>query len=262
MSVRADVLLVQRGLVQSRTKARDAIEMGIALADGLAIEKPAQILEEGCVLTLTRKPYKYVSRAGDKLEAALESFGINPQNAICLDIGASTGGFTDCLIQRGAKCVFAVDVGKAQLDSTLLSNPKVVSIEETDIRLLEKEKITPPTLVAADVSFISLSLIFPSIVRLMGEGADVICLIKPQFEAGRAALNKSGVVTSPKDHIRVINEVIAQAFSHSLSAIGLIPSPIKGGSGNTEYLIHLKHGVQSNVTKPQIEAAVKEAICK
>ncbi len=260
MGVRADVLMVRRGLVPSRTKARDAIEMGIAFADGKAISKPSEILDENTKLELTRKPYKYVSRAGDKLEAAISKFNISASNKICLDIGASTGGFTDCLVQNGAAKVYAVDVGRDQFDKMLASNPRVVSLEDTDIRTLSG--IETPDIITVDVSFISLSLIFPEIKRLMGEHTEVICLIKPQFEAGRAALNKNGIVTSAKDHIRVVNDVIAYAFSHSLSAMGLAPSPIKGGSGNTEYVMYFKKNGICAVTKADIENTVREGLCK
>ena len=262
VKIRADVLLVQKGLVASRAKAQAAIEKGLVKADGKTVLKPSESFAENADVILCEQPYKYVSRAGEKLEAALDKFGISVQDAVCLDIGASTGGFTDCLLQRGAKQVFAVDVGTDQLDASLLADDRVVSIEKTDIRTLAKERIIEPDFVCSDVSFISLSMIFPEIKRLAADGAKTICLIKPQFEAGRAALNKNGIVTGKNDHIRVIKNVLAQGFANGLAATALAVSPIKGGSGNTEYIALFEMGTEISVFDADIERTVKEGIGK
>lgn len=261
-TVRADLLLVQKGLISSRAKAQAAIEKGLVKADGRVVSKPSESFSQDCEIILCEQPYKYVSRAGDKLEAALDGFKIAVQDKVCLDIGASTGGFTDCLLRRGAKKVFAVDVGTDQLDASIKADARVVSIEKTDIRALEKEKIEAPQFVCSDVSFISLALIFPEIKRLAADGALTVCLIKPQFEAGRAALNKNGIVTGKNDHIRVIKNVIAQAFENGLAMTALAVSPIKGGSGNTEYIALFETGREICVSQADIEKTVKEGIGK
>jgi 23S rRNA (cytidine1920-2'-O)/16S rRNA (cytidine1409-2'-O)-methyltransferase len=233
---RADVLLVERGLFESRTRAQAAIAAGLVTADGMPLRKASDELAADAALE-ARPDHPWVSRGGLKLFAALDHFGFDPAGRICLDVGASTGGFTDVLLARGARSVYAVDVGRGQLHARLRGHPAVVSLEETDIRALDPARFAePPDFVTIDVSFISLKLILPTLDRLMCRPAQLITLIKPQFEAGRAHLKK-GIVRGAAVRSAVCDDIAAFATSLGWNVAGIIPSPIEGGEGNREFLL-------------------------
>ena len=234
--VRIDRLLVERGLFESRAKAQAAIEAGRVVANAVRVTKASLELAADAVL-LAEPAHPYVSRGGVKLAAALDHFGFDPAGQICLDVGASTGGFTDCLLARGAERIYAVDVGKGQLHRKLRARRHVVVLESTDIRLLAASRLAPPpALVVVDVSFISLKLVLPAALGLARLPARLIALIKPQFEAGRAHVKK-GIVRDAEIHAAV-----AEDLAHTVAALGwsvlcLLPSPILGRDGNREFLL-------------------------
>ena len=234
--MRIDRLLVERGLFESRAKAQEAIAAGMVTADGTTITKPAEAVSADAALQAA-PAHPWVSRGGLKLVAALDHFGIDPGGRICLDVGASTGGFTQVLLARGARQVYAVDVGRGQLHATLRGHPQVVSIEATDIRKLEPTRFErPPDLVTIDVSFIPLKLVLPAAFALAGAAAQAVMLIKPQYEAGPAHVKK-GMVRDPAVHQQVCAEVTALVASLGWTVLGVIPSPIAGGDGNHEFLM-------------------------
>ncbi len=236
MKLRADQLLVERGLFESRARAQAAIAAGLVTADGAVVRKASDMLLRKAVIA-AEAPHPYVSRGGLKLVAALDAFGFDPAGADCLDIGASTGGFTDVLLKRGARHVVAVDVGREQLHASLRGHPRVTSLEGQDIRTLAlAETQAVPSLAVIDVSFISLKLVLPTIAALLGPEARLVALVKPQFEAGRAALKK-GVVRDTETHERVCAEIVAALEELRFTIVGLIPSPIEGGDGNREFLV-------------------------
>jgi 23S rRNA (cytidine1920-2'-O)/16S rRNA (cytidine1409-2'-O)-methyltransferase len=237
--IRADLLLVARGLAESRAKAREAIEAGGVRADGALVEKPSALVEEGAQLEVT-PPHPWVSRAGVKLAAALDAFGVDPAGRACLDIGASTGGFTQVLLERGAARVFAVDVGQKQLHAALRADPRVVNLERTDARTLGREQIpTPPTLLVCDASFIGAAKVLARPLALAAEHADLIVLIKPQFEAGPRA-GKGGVIDDGAARA-VAQEVIASLDGlERFHVVATMDSPIRGGEGNLEFLVHAR----------------------
>jgi 23S rRNA (cytidine1920-2'-O)/16S rRNA (cytidine1409-2'-O)-methyltransferase len=239
MKVRLDVLLVERGLVESREQGRRLIQAGQVLVGDQVIDKPGTQVPASAELQL-KATLPYVSRGGLKLAAALDAFGIDPAGKVCLDVGASTGGFTDCLLQRGALRVYAVDVGYGQLAWTLRQDPRVVVMERTNIRYLESLP-EPCDLATIDVSFISLELVLPAVVRLVRPGADIVALIKPQFEAGKGQVGKGGVVRDPAVHQAVLEKVLGRAQAHRLTVCGLICSPLEGPAGNVEFLAHLRY---------------------
>jgi 23S rRNA (cytidine1920-2'-O)/16S rRNA (cytidine1409-2'-O)-methyltransferase len=233
---RADRLLVDRGLFESRARAQAAIEAGLVTADGAQVRKASDMIAADAVVQAT-PAHPWVSRGGVKLAAALDAFGIDPEGCICLDIGASTGGFTEVLLARGAVRVYAVDVGKDQLHASLRERPEVVSLEATDVRTLGPDRIPEPIdLVVADVSFISLKLVLPPALALTSASAKLVTLIKPQFEAGRAHLKK-GIVRDPGVHRAVSDDIAAFVTSLGWRIAGIIPSPIAGGDGNAEFLL-------------------------
>jgi 23S rRNA (cytidine1920-2'-O)/16S rRNA (cytidine1409-2'-O)-methyltransferase len=234
---RLDILLVERGLVESRSLAQRLILAGRVKVDGREAIHPGKLLPPDSAIELTQMP-RYVSRGGEKLEAALDRFSISPKGRICADAGASTGGFTDCLLQHGAARVYAIDVGKGILDWKLRNDPRVVVMEEQNVRFLASLP-EPVDLVTADVAFISLRLLFPVFRAWLREGGEAVVLIKPQFEAGRSQVGKGGVVRDPNVHRRVLEEVLASAESNGFGTAGLIPSPLKGPAGNIEFLAHL-----------------------
>lgn len=241
MRQRADVLLVQQGLCPSRERAKEAIQAGRVLADGVIIKKPGQMLEDTEALTLNGESLRYVSRGGLKLEKALDAFGVAPEGRVCLDCGASTGGFTDCLLQRGASRVYALDVGSAQLAEKLRQDPRVVSMEKTNARSLAADSLPEkPSLIVIDVSFISLRLVLPAALRLLADGGEIVALVKPQFEAGRERLGKNGVVKDPAVHRQVLEELLEYTPALGLFVWDLTWSPIRGPEGNIEYLCHLR----------------------
>lgn len=233
---RADQLLVDRGLCESRARAQAAIAAGLVIADGHPVRKASQMLAQTAVVT-AQAPHPYVSRGALKLAEALDVFGFDPKDRVCLDVGASTGGFTDLLLKRGARHVVAVDVGRDQLHASLRGDPRVTSLEGCDIRSLARETLPDlPTLAAIDVSFISLRLVLPAVAALLAPGAGIAALIKPQFEAGRAALKK-GIVRDEAVHLNVCAEITAVMAGLGFAVAGPIPSPIEGGDGNREFLI-------------------------
>lgn len=236
MSTRADLYLVENGFATSRSEAQAAIRAGTVTANGKRVIKPADTIEDGADIVYV-KAHPYVSRGALKLIAALDHFELSPEGLICLDIGASTGGFTEVLLERGAHRVYAVDVGHGQLRQKLTDDPRVVSLEGTDARNLTTHHIPePPQAVVADVSFISLKLALPAALAL-AKNAWLVALVKPQFEAGRAAIGKGGIVKDAAAQSESVSAVIALLKKQKWTVIGTIDSPIEGGDGNREFLV-------------------------
>lgn len=238
---RADVALCERGFFESRAKAREAIEAGLVTADGRLVTKPSAPLADNAEIVACA-PYPWVSRGGVKLAHALDAFGVEVDGLFCLDVGSSTGGFTDVLLARGARHVVAVDVGHDQLHERLRRDPRVTSMEGQDARTLTAARLAEaPALIVMDASFISLSALLPNVVRLAAPRASLVALIKPQFEAGRAA-NKKGVVRDARVHAEVCAKARAEIEALGWRVAAVIPSPIAGGDGNREFLIHAARG--------------------
>lgn len=244
MKERLDILLVQRGLAPSREKAKAMIMEGLVLVDGQREDKAGSAFAETADIALKGKPLPYVSRGGLKLEKAVKVFDLTLADRICMDVGSSTGGFTDCMLQNGAVKVYAVDVGYGQLDWKLRNDPRVVCMEKTNIRYMERKDIDErPSFISVDVSFISLTKVLPVVYELLEEdGSECVVLIKPQFEAGREKVGKKGVVRDPAVHREVIRKVILFAAQLGLHPDSLDFSPVKGPEGNIEYLLHLQKG--------------------
>lgn len=242
MKKRLDVLLVERRLADSREKAKAVIMTGNVFVNGQREDKAGTTFdEEKAQIEIKGHTMKYVSRGGYKLEKAIDVFGVDVRDKVCMDIGSSTGGFTDCMLQNGAVKVFAVDVGRGQLDWKLRQDERVISMEKTNIRYVKPEDIGEPVAFASvDVSFISLGLVLPAARELLTADGRMVCLIKPQFEAGREKVGKKGVVRDPAVHIEVIEKVIGIADQLHFKVLGLDYSPIKGPEGNIEYLIYLE----------------------
>ena len=238
---RLDVLLVEKGYAESRTKAQAIIMSGLVYVDGQKADKPGISYEETIELEVRTGGCPYVSRGGLKLEKALRDFGVDPTGYVCSDSGASTGGFTDCLLQQGAKKVFAIDVGYGELNWKIRNDPRVVVMERTNIRYVTPEDLGEPLdLSVIDVSFIGLELVLPTIKNLLKPGqGQVLCLIKPQFEAGRENIGKNGVVRDPKIHQMVLDNFVALVHGLGFTILGLTFSPVKGPAGNIEFLGHL-----------------------
>lgn len=262
---RLDVLLFERGLAESREKAKTVIMSGIVYVNGTREDKPGTSFpdEEKLDIEVRGAVLKYVSRGGLKLEKAVEQFGVDLKDRVCMDIGASTGGFTDCMLQNGAAKVFAVDVGHGQLAWKLRNDARVVCMEKMNIRYITPEDIGCEQLdfASVDVSFISLDKVLPAAKPLLKADARMVCLIKPQFEAGREEVGKKGVVRDEKIHCRVIEKVVALCRQQELSVIGLTFSPVKGPEGNIEYLIYISNGPDrqdSIAASPSDIAAVVE----
>ena len=240
---RLDVLLVERGLQETRQKAQATIMSGLVYVAGQKVDKPGTAVLNDAPIEVRGNALKYVSRGGLKLEKAMATFPIDLANNICADIGASTGGFTDCMLQNGASKVYAVDVGYGQLAWKLRSDERVVCMERTNARYLTHEQI-PDELdfASVDVSFISLKLILPPLCGLLKDGGHVICLVKPQFEAGREKVGKKGVVRDPAVHLEVLENFLIHAKESGFTVLGLTFSPIRGPEGNIEYLGYLEKG--------------------
>jgi 23S rRNA (cytidine1920-2'-O)/16S rRNA (cytidine1409-2'-O)-methyltransferase len=233
---RADRLLVERGLFDSRARAQAAIEAGFVRADGRPVQKASELIAASALLEAT-PAHPWVSRGGIKLAAALDMFRIDPKGCACLDVGASTGGFTEVLLARGAARVYAVDVGRDQLHAALRARAEVVSMEATDIRTLDAARVPEPIdLITIDVSFISLKLVLPRTLALARARAKLVALIKPQFEAGRVHLKK-GVVRDPEMHRAVCDDIASFVVSRGWTVSGVMVSPITGGDGNAEFLL-------------------------
>ena len=242
--MRADLYLVENGFVKSRTAARKFIENGHVIIDGRPVKKPAEEISEDEHEVELLETERYVSRGGLKLEGALRAFNISVQGKRAADIGASTGGFTDCLLQAGAEHVYAIDSGSDQLDPDLMLDERVTSMEGVNARYLTPEDIGGTVdLVVMDVSFISQTLILPTVASLLGDGGVYIGLIKPQFEAGRGAVGKGGIVKNPKDRRAAVQRVLDSAATLGLVLHGLADSPIEGGDGNVEYLAYFIKGL-------------------
>ncbi len=243
---RLDLLLVQKGLATSRQRARAMIMEGNVYVDGVREDKPGCNVKRSADIEYRGRKLRYVSRGGLKLEKALEVFGIDLEGKICMDIGASTGGFTDCMLQRGASKVYAVDVGYGQLDYSLRTDERVVCMEKTNFRYVKKEDIEDsPEFATVDVSFISLSIILPVAYEILSDVSQMVCLIKPQFEAGREQVGKKGVVRDKAVHEEVIANTIDTAVKCYFTVKGLDYSPIKGPEGNIEYLLYLSKNSRS-----------------
>lgn len=233
---RADRLLVERGLFESRAKAQAAIKAGLVSANGAPVRKSSEEIAADAEIEAS-PAYPYVSRGGRKLAAALDHFGFDPKGRVCLDVGASTGGFTQVLLERGARRVYAADVGRGQLHESLRARPEVLSFEQADIRDFSPARLREtPNLLSVDVSFISLKQVLPAALKLVAHGTQLVALIKPQFEAGPEA-GKKGVVRDTAVHKAVCNDIAGFVASLGWRVIGVIPSPITGGDGNAEFLL-------------------------
>lgn len=243
---RLDVLVFERGYATSRTQAQALIRAGRVRVAGALLDKPGAQVPTDAALEVSSPP-RYVSRGGDKLEAALTAFRVDPRDKVCLDVGSSTGGFTDCLLQHGARRVYAVDVGRGQLDWKLRNDPRVVVKEGLNARYLQPEDVGERVdLAAVDVSFISLRLVLPPLAAIVRPGADVVALVKPQFEAGRDAVRR-GVVRDPIVHQEVVDEIAAFARGElGWTVRGTVPSPLLGPAGNREFFLHLRVGGTDN----------------
>jgi 23S rRNA (cytidine1920-2'-O)/16S rRNA (cytidine1409-2'-O)-methyltransferase len=234
---RLDLLLVARGLAPTREKAQAMILAGRVSVSGRRADKAGAAVNPEAEVAVEGPPHPYVSRGGLKLEAALAAFSLDPEGRVCLDVGASTGGFTDCLLQRGARRVYAVDVGYGQLDARLRGDPRVVVRERVNARFLSREHVPEPVALAAlDLSFISARLVLPAVVSLLEKGGALVVLVKPQFEAGKGEVPRGGVVRSPETRRRVLSEIEVFGTGLGLTLTGSIPSPIRGARGNEEFL--------------------------
>lgn len=239
--VRLDVLLVEKGLQESRQKAQATIMSGLVFVNNQRVDKPGAPVAEDAAVEVRGSALRYVSRGGLKLEKAMATWPIDLQGAVCMDIGASTGGFTDCMLQNGAAKVYAVDVGYGQLAWSLRSDGRVVCLERTNARYLSHEQVPEePDFSSVDVSFISLKLILPAIAGVLREGGHVVCLIKPQFEAGKEKVGKKGVVRDPAVHLEVLEHFLDHAKESGFTVLDLTYSPIRGPEGNIEYLGYLE----------------------
>ena len=237
---RLDQLVFERGLTESRERAKTTIMSGVVFVNGQRADKPGTAVDPEAVIEIRGDVLPFVSRGGYKLDKALKVFPVDPAGKLCLDCGASTGGFTDVLLQHGARKVYAVDVGYGQLAWKLRTDERVVNLERTNLRYVTPELIPEPIeLAVMDVSFISIRLVIPAVKQLLCPDADYICLIKPQFEAGREEVGKKGVVRDPAVHEHVIESILQFAPGIGLSVVGLDYSPIKGPEGNIEYLCHM-----------------------
>ena len=256
---RLDVLLTEQGYADTRSKAQAIIMSGLVYVDGQKADKPGVSYGENVNLEVRGAVCPYVSRGGLKLEKALRDFHVNPDGYVCSDSGASTGGFTDCLLQQGASKVFAIDVGYGQLDWKIRSDPRVVVMERTNIRFVTPEQLGEPLdLSVVDVSFISLKLVLPVIKTLLRENGQVLCLIKPQFEAGKEKVGKKGVVRDPETHKEVLDDFVTLAKSLEFTILGLTFSPVQGPEGNIEFLGHLTLDKVSGI-EPDTAKIVEEA---
>lgn len=259
MKKRLDLLLVEKGLVTGRDKAKAYIMAGQVYVENQKATKSGMEVDEQSLVELRADTLRYVSRGGLKLEKAVEVFHPALQGAVCMDIGASTGGFTDCMLQNGAAKVYAVDVGYGQLAWKLRCDERVVVLERTNIRHITREQV-PDRLdfAGADVSFISLRLVLPAVYPLLREGGEMVCLVKPQFEAGRDKVGKKGVVRDPAVHYEVVEAMVRAAGEAGFSPIGLEYSPVRGPEGNIEYLLYLQKSAEpSTVDTMRIRQVVE-----
>ena len=237
---RLDILLVKKGLCPSREKAKASIMAGIVYVDGQKSDKAGNMVDENAEILVKSNICPYVSRGGLKLEKSMKAWDLNLEDKVCMDIGASTGGFTDCMLQNGASKVYAIDVGYGQLDYKLRIDERVVNMEKCNVRYLDTETIAEPIdFISIDVSFISLKLIFPVCAKVLDDDGQIVCLVKPQFEAGREQVGKKGIVRDKNVHREVIENVIQYAEDNGFYPVGLTFSPVTGAKGNIEYLLAL-----------------------
>jgi 23S rRNA (cytidine1920-2'-O)/16S rRNA (cytidine1409-2'-O)-methyltransferase len=257
---RLDVELVRRGLVTSRTRAAEAVAQGRVTVGGAPTTSVARQVDEQEAIALAGPPPRFVSRGGEKLDAALGRFAVDVRGRRVLDAGVSTGGFTDCLLQRGAAAVVAVDVGRGQLDWSLRQEPRVTLLERTNVRMLTPDAIggTPCDAAVADLSFISLTTVAPALAGLTTEAADFVLLVKPQFEAGRDRVGRGGVVKDAAVHRAVLDDVVGGLAAAGLGVRDAMPSPIRGGAGNVEFLVHAVKGTPA-IAPATLDAVVAEA---
>ena len=256
---RLDVLLTEQGYAETRSKAQAIIMSGQVYVDGQKADKPGISYEDTVSIEVRGETCPYVSRGGWKLEKALRHFNVDPTGYVCSDSGASTGGFTDCLLQQGAKKVFAIDVGYGQLDWKIRSDDRVVVMERTNIRYVTPEQLGEQLDISViDVSFISLKIVLPTIKSLLKPSGQVLCLIKPQFEAGREKVGKKGVVRDAATHKEVLDDFVALAAELNFTILGLTFSPVKGPEGNIEFLGHLTLAAQEGMT-PDTADVVRQA---
>ena len=256
---RLDVLLVSRGLAESRAKAQALIMSGQVYVDNQKADKAGASFAQDAAIEVRGDACPYVSRGGLKLAKALRDFGVDPTGYVCSDSGASTGGFTDCLLQHGAAKVFAIDVGYGQLAWSIRSDPRVVTMERTNIRYVKPEDLGEPLdLSVVDVSFISLRIVLPAIRSLLKPSGQVLCLIKPQFEAGKEKVGKKGVVRDPEVHRQVLDGFVELARQLEFAILGLTFSPVKGPEGNIEFLAHLTREPREGIC-PETAAIVAAA---
>lgn len=261
MKKRLDLLMVERALAPSREKAKAYIMSGDVYVDGQKEDKAGTMFKETVKIEVRGNTLPYVSRGGLKLEKAMNNFGVTLDGKVCMDVGASTGGFTDCMLQNGAVKVYSIDVGYGQLDWKLRNDPRVVCMEKTNIRYVLPENLEEPAQFSSiDVSFISLTKVLLPVRNLLTEDGEIVCLIKPQFEAGREKVGKKGVVRDPAVHLEVIEKVIAYASTISMEPCHLSFSPIKGPEGNIEYLLHLKKRPEDEVIQPSLEVTPETVV--
>ncbi|MDE5412238.1 TlyA family RNA methyltransferase [Alkalihalobacterium chitinilyticum] len=260
---RIDVLLVDKGLIETREKAKRAVMAGLVYVESERIDKPGMKVSIDAPLTVKGDVLPYVSRGGLKLEKAIKVFDLKLEGAVVLDIGASTGGFTDCALQNGAKKVYALDVGYNQLAWKLRTDERVCVMERTNFRYVKAEDLIHglPNFATIDVSFISLKLILPVLKTLLLENSHVIALIKPQFEAGREEVGKKGIVREPKTHLKVVQDITDFSRNEGYEIAGIDYSPIKGGEGNIEFLLHLRWNSKEDIVPPlfSVEEVVSQA---
>ncbi len=260
MKVRLDQYLVQHGLIQSRERAKAMIMAGVVFVNGQKADKAGDMVKEDAVVEVRGHDIGYVSRGGLKLEKAMQVFPLSPKGKVCMDIGASTGGFTDCMLQNGAAKVYAVDVGYGQLAWSLRTNPRVVNMERTNIRNVTPDQLAEPVeFFSVDVSFISLHHIFPVAQAVTVPDAVGVCLVKPQFEAGRGKVGKNGVVRDPATHKEVLLNAMGYAAANGFAVRGLDFSPVKGPEGNIEYLMFVEKSAAPCALDEAAAAAVVAA---
>lgn len=258
---RLDVLTVEYGLAESREQAQRLIRAGHILVDEERIDKPGRKVKRDAAIRSSLKKRRFVSRGGEKLEHALASWDVPIDERVCMDLGASTGGFTDCLLRRGARRVYAVDVGAGQLHESMRTDPRVIVVDRVNARLLSREQIgEEPDVVTADLSFISLRLVLPAVRCIVVRGGNVIVLVKPQFEIGKGRVGKGGIVRDPDDHREVLRDFAAWAREQEWGIAGVLASPILGREGNREFLMHLEPDSERGHSEQAIQDAIESAL--
>lgn len=261
--MRLDLYLTEHGLAKSRERAKAMIKAGCVSIDGRVCEKPSSEVSDNAAVSVDDSGFSYVGRGLIKLETAFQAFSLDITNMVCADIGASTGGFTQCMLRRGARLVYAVDVGHGQLDESLANDPRVVNMEGVNARSLTSQSFgEQPEFISVDLSFISLTLVIPALAGCLKNSGSMAVLIKPQFEAGKSALNKKGIVRDKKDHIRVLQGMISLFESCGLTVTGIAPSAIRGGDGNREYLACLEKRDEVRTAMIDVKRLVETAFEK